>query len=213
MKIRYGVIALPVVLALTFSTGCVSKKVFKQTVQDQDQKIDNVQSGVEANERRIKDVDDKTKSEITRLDTKADAAKVRGDEAYQKAEAAEKLAKGKVLWEVTLTNDDVKFGLNEDKITDAARAALDDIARRVKGFDKTVYVEIQGHTDSTGSEEYNLALGQKRADAARRYLNEADGIPLHLITAVSYGEAKPVADNKTREGRSQNRRVVIRILE
>ena len=126
---------------------------------------------------------------------------------------AEKLARGKVLWEVTLTNDDVKFGLNEDKITDAARAALDDIARRVKGYDHVVYVEIEGHTDSTGGEEYNQALGRKRADAARQYLNEVDGVPLHLISSVSYGENKPIADNKTRDGRAQNRRVVIRILE
>src|SRR6058998_3689484 len=98
-------LAVPVALALVLSSGCVTKKVFRKTVQEQDQKIDTVQSGVEANERRIKDVDDKT-----------DAAKARGDEAYQKAESAEKLAKGKVIWEVTLSNDDVKFGLNQAKI-------------------------------------------------------------------------------------------------
>jgi len=206
-------LAVPVALALVLSSGCVTKKVFRKTVQEQDQKIDTVQSGVEANERRIKDVDDKTRVEIGRLDAKSDAAKARGDEAYMKAETAEKLAKGKVIWEVTLSNDDVKFGLNQAKITDEAKAALDDISRRVKSSDHSVYVEVQGHTDSTGSKDYNMTLGQKRAETVVRYLNESAGLPLHLITGISYGEDSPVADNKTREGRAKNRRVVIRILE
>jgi len=213
MKNGKVALAVPVALALVLSSGCVTKKVFRKTVQEQDQKIDTVQSGVEANERRIKDVDDKTRVEVGRLDAKADAAKARGDEAYQKAESAEKLAKGKVIWEVTLSNDDVKFGLNQAKITDEAKAALEDIARRVKSSDHTVYVEVQGHTDSTGSKDYNMMLGEKRAEAVVRYLNEDAGLPLHLLQPISYGEDSPVADNKTREGRAKNRRVVIRILE
>jgi len=213
MRILKGAVVVPAALALVLTSGCVTKKVFRKTVQEQDQKIDTVQGGVEVNERRIKEVDDKTRTEIGRLDAKADAAKVRGDEAFQKAETAEKLAKGKVLWEVTLSNDEVKFGLNQAKVGDSARAVLDDLANRVKNFDHAVYVEVQGHTDSTGSKEYNMMLGQNRAEAVRRYLNEQAGIPLHLIQAVSYGEDQPVADNKTREGRQQNRRVVVRILE
>jgi len=213
MRNLKSALVVSVGLALVLSTGCVTKKVFRKTVQEQDQKIDTVQSGVETNERRIKEVDDKTRADVGRLDAKADAAKMRGDEAFTKAEVAEKLAKGKVLWEVTLSNDEVKFGLNQAKISDSARGVLDDLANRVKNFDHAVYVEVQGHTDSTGSKEYNMMLGQKRADVVRRYLNETAGIPLHLIQVVSYGEDQPVADNKTREGRSQNRRVVVRILE
>ena len=213
MKAWKGVLVLPAALGLVLSSACVTKKVFRSTVQEQDQKIDTVQGGVEVNERRIKEVDDKTRTEVGRLDAKADAARTRGDEAFQKAAQAEKVAKGKVLWEVTLANDEVKFGLNQAKISDTARSVLDDLAGRVKGFDHAVYVEIQGHTDNTGSKEYNMMLGQKRAETVRRYLNETAGIPLHLIQAVSYGEESPVADNKTREGRSQNRRVVVRILE
>src|SRR5213593_2812080 len=123
MKTWKGALAVPVALALVASSGCVTKKVFRKTVQEQDQKIDTVQGGVEANEKRIKDVDDKTLVEIGRLDAKADAARARGDEAYTKAENAEKLAKGKVIWEVTLNKDEVKFGLNQAKISDSARAA------------------------------------------------------------------------------------------
>jgi outer membrane protein OmpA-like peptidoglycan-associated protein len=172
-----------------------------------------VAAAVESIQSQAKDVDDKTKVEVSRLDAKAEAARARGDEAYNKAENAEKLARGKVVWEVTLNNDEVKFGLNQAKISDSAQAALDDIAQRVKSSDHAVYVEIQGHTDNTGSAEYNMNLGQKRADAVRRYLGDEAGIPLHLITAISYGEDSPVADNKNKDGRAQNRRVVIRILE
>lgn len=206
-------LAAPLVAGLVFSVGCVTKKVFKSTVQEQDRKIDTVQTGVEANERRVKDLDATTKGEVTRLDGKTDAAKMRGDEAYKKAEGAEKLAMGKVLWEVTLTNDQVKFGLNEAQIPEQSRAILDDLASRVKAYNKAVYVEVQGHTDSTGSDDYNLQLGQKRANAVMRHLNETDGVPLHLVTAISFGKSKPVADNGTKQGRAQNRRVVVRILE
>jgi len=213
MNIAQKALAVPLAFGLVFSAGCVTKKVFRNTVQEQDRKIDTVQSGVEANERRVKDLDSKTMMEVGRLDAKADAAKMRGDEAYNKAETAEKLARGKVLWEATLTNEDVKFGLNQDQIKPEARAVLDELSSKVKSYDKTVYVEIQGHTDATGGEEYNLQLGQKRAEAVRRYLNEQEGIPLNLISAISYGETKPVADNGSKQGRAQNRRVVIRILE
>jgi len=213
MKILKLSMAAPLIAGLALSTGCVTKKVFRSTVQEQDRKIDTVQTGVEANERRVKELDSVTHQEVGRLDAKADAAKMRGDEAFQKAEKAEKLAMGKVLWEVTLTNDQIKFGLNQAQIPAESRAILDDLASRVKGYNKTVYVEVQGHTDATGSDEYNLQLGQERAEAVRRYLNEDEQIPAHLITAISYGKTKPLADNGTKQGRAQNRRVVIRILE
>jgi len=80
-------------------------------------------------------------------------------------------------------------------------------------MDKTVYLEIEGHTDNVGSEEYNKVLGERRAEAVRVYLNEKGGIPLHAMNVISYGEDEPVSDNGSRTGRAQNRRVVIRVLE
>jgi outer membrane protein OmpA-like peptidoglycan-associated protein len=76
-----------------------------------------------------------------------------------------------------------------------------------------VYLEIEGHTDSTGSEAYNHTLGLRRADAVRDYLNRSGGIPLHAMSTISLGEGDPVADNSSSTGRSQNRRVVVRVLE
>ena len=76
-----------------------------------------------------------------------------------------------------------------------------------------VWFEIAGYTDSTGDEAYNQKLGEERAMAVRNYLAMKHNIGLNRLNVISYGESDPVADNKTREGRAQNRRVVIKILE
>ena len=212
MKAWRGVLVLPVAFGLILSTACVTKKVFRSTVQEQDQKIDTVQGGVEVNERRIKEVDDKTRTEVGRLDAKADAARTRGDEAFQKAAQAEKVAKGKVLWEVTLANDEVKFGLNQAKISDTARSVLDDLAGRVKGFDHAVYVEIQGHTDNTGGADHNKILSEQRAGAVKDWLS-AHGVSPDRIVARGFGQEKPLVPNVTTGNRARNRRVQFIILE
>jgi len=195
------------------ATGCITKKVFRRSVEEQDKKITGVQTGVEENERRTSDLKDETRKEVSRLDQKTDEAHRAAGAAMDRAQAAEKLARGKVLWEVTLTNDQVKFGFNQSRIPSEASSVLDDLAAKVKALNKTVYIEIEGHTDSIGSDEYNESLGRKRAEAVRRYLNERDGLPLHLISVISFGKSKPVDSNSTRSGRAANRRVVVRVLE
>jgi outer membrane protein OmpA-like peptidoglycan-associated protein len=201
------------VFSVAVTSGCLSKKLFRNTVQEQDEKISDLQTGVESNERRVGDLKEETRREVARLDAKAEEARRNADEALSRAENAEWLARGKVLWEVTLTNDQVKFGFDESEIPLSATGALDDVAMRVKDLGRTVYLEIEGHTDSIGTPGYNESLGLRRAEAVRRYLNESGGIPLHLMSVISYGETKPVADNAARDGRAQNRRVVIRVLE
>lgn len=215
MKNRHAVFAAVAVLAAgaMLSTGCVTKKVFRKTVADQDQKIEGVRTGVEENERRIGGLKDETSREIGRLDGKANDAMNVGQKATTRAAFAEKLAKGTVLWEATLNNDQVKFDLNRYSLKPMGQTALDEVADKIKAIGHQVYIEVEGHTDSTGSPEYNLALGQKRADAVRQYLHERDSFPLHLIETISFGESKPIAENSTRDGRAQNRRVVIRVMD
>jgi outer membrane protein OmpA-like peptidoglycan-associated protein len=106
----------------------------------------------------------------------------------------------------------VKFSFNQAKLPSEATSILDELADRVRGMEKTVYLEIEGHTDNIGSGDYNMRLGEMRAMAIRNYLVEK-GIPLHAMQVISYGEEKAVASNSTRDGRAQNRRVVIRVLE
>ena len=82
-----------------------------------------------------------------------------------------------------------------------------------KQENRGVFFEIEGHTDATGSDAYNLKLGEERAEAVRNYLRDQHGIALSRIEVMSYGESRPVVDNKTRDNRAQNRRVVLKVLE
>lgn len=133
-------------------------------------------------------------------------------EALERALAAEKLAQGKLLYEVTLTEDDIHFPFDKADLAPGCCDKLQALADRLKADNRGVYLEIQGHTDSSGSTPYNMNLGQERAEAVRRYLHLQAGIPLHRMAAISYGESRPVADNASRDGRKQNRRVVVVVL-
>jgi peptidoglycan-associated lipoprotein len=134
-------------------------------------------------------------------------------EALQRATEAGKLAQGKLLYEAVLTDEKVKFGFDKKELSPEARAAIDELAGQLKEQNKSVYIEIQGHTDNVGGTLYNEDLGLSRAEAVRRYLNQQHGFPLHRINVISYGETAAVADNKTHDGRAQNRRVALVVLE
>ena len=210
-------LAATVILTLVVVPGCVTKKLFKKNVEQTDDRVAGVESGVEQNERRISELGKDTDAKIAAVDGKAERAVEIGNTAMSKAEdahaAADEAARGRLLWTMTLSDDRVKFSFDEAELSDEAMQDLDALATRIKSMDKAVYIEIEGHTDNIGSDSYNIELGQKRAMAVLRYLNESGGIPLHALSSISYGSAKPVADNGTREGRAQNRRVVIRVLE
>jgi outer membrane protein OmpA-like peptidoglycan-associated protein len=107
----------------------------------------------------------------------------------------------------------VNFGFDKYKMSDEAKAALDAFAKKVKAENKNVFIEIQGHTDQTGSESYNLKLGYKRAEQVMRYLSSEQGFALHRMNVISYGEFNPIADNGSKDGRAKNRRVTMVVLE
>lgn len=132
-------------------------------------------------------------------------------EALARANAAHKLAEGKFLYEVVLSDDSVKFPVNRDELSPEAEARLNEFAERLKTENRNVYLEIQGHTDATGPEAYNDQLGEARAEAVRKYLAK-HGVALNRMATISYGEEEPVAPNDTAEGRAQNRRVAIVVL-
>jgi outer membrane protein OmpA-like peptidoglycan-associated protein len=106
----------------------------------------------------------------------------------------------------------VNFKVNSSVLSDEAKAALDEIAAQAKN-EKGYLIQVTGYASADGSEARNRALSERRAEAVRRYLAENHDIPLHrMINPFGYGELKPVADNETREGRKQNRRVEVAIL-
>lgn len=213
---KLSVLLIIALVALLASTGCVTKKVFRKNVDETDARVSGVESAVEANERRISELGDETDSKIAAVKGTAEKAVEIGTQAMDRAAAAEiaaqDAAKGKLLWQVTLSDESVRFSFDQTSIPPEAATEMDDLIAKVKALDKAVYIEVEGHTDNIGSEEYNLQLGDKRSEAVRNYLNEK-GIPLHAISTISYGESRPVADNGTPDGRARNRRVVIRVLE
>ena len=113
---------------------------------------------------------------------------------------------------MVLTDDATKFPVNRSELSDEAKSRLTECANKLKSDNRNVYLEIQGYTDSTGAPATNLALGQQRAEAVRLFLNE-QGVALNRMATISYGQDNPVASNDTREGRAQNRRVVMVVLE
>jgi len=214
---RTAWVAGVVVLALSVSTGCVTKKLYRKNVSETDERISDVQSGVEENERRLTDLSQSTDTKIAQAQGTAERAVEIGSAAATKADEAAKLAeqaaRGKLLWDVTLSDESVKFSFGGSELPSEASARLDDLISKVRASGKAVYVEIEGHTDNIGSDEYNLELSERRAEAVRVYLHEKGGIPLHAINVLPYGESRPIADNTTPAGRNRNRRVVIRVLE
>lgn len=145
--------------------------------------------------------------------TDANVARVEGTagEALQRANAAHKLAEGKFLYEVVLSDDSVKFPVSGDSLSPEAEQRLTEFAQRLKSENRNVYLEIQGHTDATGPDQVNRRLGEERAEAVRRFMSQ-QGIALNRMATISYGAEAPVAPNNTRDGRAQNRRVAIVVL-
>lgn len=188
-------------LAAAFAvTGCATEKYVNTHVAAVDEKITNTQSAADQQKARIAEHDQM----LARLDRTS-------REAYERAEAAGKLAEGKFLYNVTLQDDGYKFKLNKYALSDDEKAKLMDFANKLKADNRSVYIEIQGHTDATGTADYNMTLGEERAEAVRLFLNE-QGVALNRMNTISYGETAPVADNKSKDGRAQNRRVNIVVM-
>lgn len=191
-----------VVAAGLLASGCATKEYVEGEVGAVHTRVDTVEGQVEQNQTTLDEHDQ-------RIGETSSTAK----EALERAEKAGKLAEGKLLYETVLTDADVQFGFDKTKLSAEAEAALDEFAKPLVESNENVYVEIQGHTDSVGTEEYNEELGLERAEAVKLYLNKEHGIPLHRMSVISYGESTPLADNNTREGRAQNRRVMLVVLK
>jgi peptidoglycan-associated lipoprotein len=105
-----------------------------------------------------------------------------------------------------------QFDVDSATMPQETRRQIDQFVDSTKDVHDAVFVVV-GHTDSTGSENYNFELGQKRAASVARYLISRKRMDPLLITAVSYGESAPLTDNMTREGRRKNRRIEILVYK
>ena len=111
----------------------------------------------------------------------------------------------------SITLEGVTFETNSAKLTSTSRPVLDKVAAAMSKYPR-LKVEVQGHTDSSGADAYNMNLSQQRADAVRDYLISQSVSPGQM-TAKGYGETQPIADNSTEAGRAQNRRVVLHVTD
>jgi outer membrane protein OmpA-like peptidoglycan-associated protein len=214
--------AVPIVaVALGLSTGCATKKYVNTRTGEVNTKVETLSKSLEenqertrTNEGRIVDVDQKAVAagqKATAADKSAQEAQATAKAAGLKVDAVDQASR-RLIYEVALSEAQGNFTLGKSALPADAKAELDKVVGQLKADPKTYFIEIEGHTDTAGSAAYNRHLGLERAEAVKAYLYEAHQVPLHKMNVISYGETKPVAGNKTRAERAQNRRVVIRIL-
>jgi outer membrane protein OmpA-like peptidoglycan-associated protein len=215
-------------LAVAVAPACASKKFVRTEVGNVNTKVDTLSGSLEETQERTR----KNEERIGAVDTKAEAAGRSAQEARGAADAAAQSARQvntrvdqvqtelnnsvaasrKLVYEVTLSEDQGQFKSGKFELPDTAKARLDEVIGQLKADTKNVFIEIEGHTDNVGDKTFNETLGMERAEAVKRYLYEQHQIPLHKMNVISYGEEKPIAPNTNREGRAQNRRVVVKVL-
>jgi len=208
--------------------ACATKKFVRQGVGEVNKKVDALGQSVEETQERTK----RNEGAISDVDKKAQSAQGAADQARQAANAAgndAKLASNRanevgvrtdaldkaskrLVYEVVISEDQGQFKFGKVDLPDQAKARLDEMVNKLKADPNGAWFEIEGHTDAIGGKEINEKIGLERAEAVKRYLFEQHQIPLHKMNVISYGMDKPVASNKTKDGRAQNRRVVIRVL-
>lgn len=198
---KVSIVSLAGFLGACATNSAVDKRI-EASQAETNKRIETVGSQVEDLQTRQKQTD-------VRLDQLSQESR----EALKRAQEAGVLAKGKVVFEQAFSEDRVKFGSDKYELDKGAQTALSEFASKVKALNEQYFVEIQGHTDDTGSSRYNDELGQRRADSVRRYLSREHGVALNRMSTISYGDTLPAAPNKTKAGRSQNRRVVLVVLE
>jgi peptidoglycan-associated lipoprotein len=198
-----------VIAGLLFVPGCATKKYVQQETATIDQKVEGVEAAVEENQKRIREHDERLETLGSLITKQQDD--IRGVDG--KIEEVRKATQGKLIFKETLKNDQAKFKFDSSELAPEAKAALDVFVQKLVEENRGIYLEIQGHTDSTGEESYNLLLGKKRAEAVMEYLYKQYHIPLHRMQVFSFGSSAPVGDNKTKEGRAENRRVDILVFE
>ena len=232
---RFSVTGIAVLAGIMVLSGCASRKYVRLQTQALEPAIQEAQNGVKENAERIDAVDRRAQgaagsaaaadqkataaqTTATAAQTAAQAADRKADQANQGLQAANNristLESRSSVVNDNYTESDKKtitFKFNSSVLDNSAKSTLDSIASSV-GNGNGFMIELQGYTDARGSEQYNLGLSQRRAESVERYLMTKK-IPLYRISIVGLGKDDPVADNKSEQGRSQNRRVEVRVLK
>jgi outer membrane protein OmpA-like peptidoglycan-associated protein len=220
MRKPFFVVSL-LAFTLAVAPACATKKFVREEVGQVNDKVGTMGKSLEETQERVRQAEGR----ITEVDSKAAAAQNSATQAQQSASAAGdaatavgtradaiEAASRKLLFEVVLSEDQGQFKFGAIELPEEAAGAIDQMVSSLQNQKSAVWIEVEGHTDNVGDKTYNERLGLERAEAVKRYLHEKHQVPLHKINVISYGEDKPAAPNRTREGRAQNRRVVIKVL-
>jgi len=193
IQMRSSVALVGALLLAAGLSGCATKGYVNEQVAGANTRIGGVSDRVAEHDGKLANLDKTSR------------------EALERAQAAGKLAEGKFLYSEVLSDDSMKFASGKADLSPEAMTRLDAFIDKLKTDNRNVYVEVQGHTDATGAKETNYRLGEERAEAVRRYLNQ-HGVALNRIGVISYGADAPAQPNSTKAGRQANRRVVLIVL-
>jgi outer membrane protein OmpA-like peptidoglycan-associated protein len=225
MDRRFGAAALA--LAIVLPAGCATKGFVREEIQKSETKstaeLGRVETGLTQEKERVSAIGvqvtetrgiaedgvrraDRATGMATEASTRAGDAAARADATDQRLSRLWKNRHARTPVDSVV----VRFRTNRADLDDRAQTALLDVVRQLQES-PTLVVDLEGYTDSTGDPTYNVQLSQKRVESVRRFLAEK-GIEIHRLSSIGLGESKPIADNKTRTGRDQNRRVAIRLF-
>ncbi|MBI2817614.1 MAG: OmpA family protein [Acidobacteria bacterium] len=217
--------------AVTLLGGCATKKYVRTSVDtsahELSARIDTNEQTIKQTQGQVEELNGVTREQgqkistldngLKQTDTKAQQALTTGQTAQNAAnKAAGQVATLETKFQnrnhyVVLNEEQVRFKFNSAKLDPSFEQVLDEVAQQLKQNPDTILV-MEGHTDATGSDDYNIQLGQKRVQAVTRYLVVKHELPINRISDLSLGEDRPLADNKNRDGRAQNRAVVVRVM-
>ena len=216
--------ALATGLVLLLAVGCSTKNYVRSQTTPIIQQVNELDAKTAADHRAIQDTDARAQSGIASAQAAAATADQHAQAAGQSADAAGKSAKDAYNRVDTLNgvvanldnykpmaNVNVTFGFDKAVLTDDDKEQLDALATKLQTA-RGYILELTGGTDSIGDANYNYMLSQRRADAVANYLQSKYNIPPHKFYLVGIGKDQQIADDKTREGRAQNRRVEIKLL-
>jgi outer membrane protein OmpA-like peptidoglycan-associated protein len=222
---RLGALSLAAGLAVAGATGCATKNYVRNETAPLIDHTNQLDEKTATNNRNLRDVDDRAQAGIKQAQGAADSAnqnaqgatkaasdaQMAADNVVHRADSLESVVKGLDNYH-PVANVAVTFGFDKSVLTAADRGQLDGFAAQLASA-KSFILEVTGGTDSTGPAQYNYELSQRRADAVVQYLASKYGIPAHRFYLIGIGKDKEVAPNTTAEGRKQNRRVEVRLLE
>jgi outer membrane protein OmpA-like peptidoglycan-associated protein len=240
-RLSLAALALAALFAALVSVGCATKKYVQETMAPvqtkvanldkkdaaQDTAIADLEKGVSRADERAQGAEGKAadaareaaraNDQAALASKQAGAAQSTADKGVAQATQAERSV-GTLGNRVEnmdnfklATTETVLFDLGKSELSKEAEAQLDAFAAKVAPM-KHYVIDVQGFTDSTGAPAANIELSRRRAAAVVRYLTLDGKLPLYRVNTIGYGKASPATDNKTRDGRKQNRRVEVKLF-